>query len=408
MCVFREINWKIFLFPLLLTGCLFSRNNYPIVLVHGLFGWGKEEMGDYRYWGGTSDLEVILEKAGYTVYTVSVGPISSNWDRAVEVYYQLKGGQVDYGLGHSKAYGLVQKPGEKTYSGLYPEWNSNHPVHLVGHSMGGQTIRMLEYLLTNQIYADSKKKILEESALLGRAREGWISSITSIATPHDGSTLVDIIPKIFPFIQYFIGLAGVVGTDFYDFDLEQWEFKRGSNETWTNYVQRMREHPAWDSKNISAWDVSVNGASELNGFLTSNPSVFYFSYIFSASHQDSTTGHHVPNKDVFLLIRSRARLIGSKVIFRSDGTETDSTWWENDGIVNVCSMAGPTTGINGSDPITPYVEGDPLIQGQWYTFGPIKMDHYQSVGHMIYGKQRAKIDSLYLNHAELLYTLPAQ
>ena len=240
---------------------LFSRNNYPIVLVHGLFGWGKEEMGDYRYWGGTSDLEVILEKAGYTVYTVSVGPISSNWDRAVEVYYQLKGGQVDYGLGHSKAYGLVQKPGEKTYSGLYPEWNSNHPVHLVGHSMGGQTIRMLEYLLTNQIYADSKKKILEESALLGRAREGWISSITSIATPHDGSTLVDIIPKIFPFIQYFIGLAGVVGTDFYDFDLEQWEFKRGSNETWTNYVQRMREHPAWDSKNISAWDVSVNWAS---------------------------------------------------------------------------------------------------------------------------------------------------
>ena len=148
--------------------------------------------------------------------------------------------------------------------------------------MGGQTIRMLEHLLTNQIYADSKKEILEESALLGKAREGWISSITSIATPHNGSTLVDIIPKIFPFIQYFIGLAGVVGTDFYDFDLEQWKFKRGSNETWTNYVQRMREHPAWDSKNISAWDVSVNGASELNGCVTSNPSVVYFSYIFSA------------------------------------------------------------------------------------------------------------------------------
>ena len=73
---------------MLLTGCLFSRNNYPIVLVHGLFGWGKEEMGDYRYWGGTSDLEVIIENAGYTVYTVSVGPISSNWDRDVEVYYQ--------------------------------------------------------------------------------------------------------------------------------------------------------------------------------------------------------------------------------------------------------------------------------------------------------------------------------
>ena len=84
---------------------------------------GQRRNGDYRYWGGTSDLEVILEKAGYTVYTVSVGPISSNWDRAVEVYYQLKGGQVDYGRGHSKTYGLVQKPEKKTYSGLYPEWD---------------------------------------------------------------------------------------------------------------------------------------------------------------------------------------------------------------------------------------------------------------------------------------------
>ena len=67
MSVFSPINWKIFLFPMLFISCLFSQNNYPIVLVHGLFGWGKEEMGDYRYWGGTSDLEVILEKAGYTV-----------------------------------------------------------------------------------------------------------------------------------------------------------------------------------------------------------------------------------------------------------------------------------------------------------------------------------------------------
>ena len=407
MFVFRLNKWKILFFPILLTGIILARNNCPIVLVHGLFGWGMDEMGGYRYWGGTRDLELILKEAGYTVYTVSVGPISSNWDRAVEVYYQLKGGQLDYGLAHSKAYGIIQKSERKIYSGLYPEWDSDHPVHLIGHSMGGQTIRMLQYLMANEIYSDNKEKILEESELLGKANEGWIISITSIATPHNGSTLVDIVPKIFPFVQYFVGLAGVVGTDFYDFDLEQWKFSRKNGETWTNYVQRMREHPAWETKNIGSWDVSIDGAAELNGFLTSSPDVFYFSYIFSATHKDSATGYYVPNQDVFLLIRSRARLMGSKVIFLSDGTETDSTWWENDGIVNVCSMAGPTTGSNGPDPITPYVKGDPLIQGQWYMFDPIKMDHYQSVGHMVYGEQRVKIDSLYLNHAELLYTLPA-
>ena len=408
MCDFRLINWKFLLFPILLIGCLLARNNHPIILVHGLFGWGLEEMGGYRYWGGKRDIEIILKDAGYTVYTVSVGPISSNWDRAVEIYYQLKGGQVDYGLAHSKAYGIVQKPERKIYSGLYPEWDSDHPVHLVGHSMGGQTVRMLQYLLANEIYLDSENKILEESELLGHARDGWITSITSVATPHNGSTLVDVVAKMFPFVQYFVGVAGVVGTDFYDFDLEQWKFRKGKNEAWANYVQRMREHSAWETKNISSWDISIDGAAQLNGFLISSPSVFYFSYIFSATHQDPATGYHIPNKDVFLLIRSRATLMGSRIVFRADGTETDSTWWENDGIVNVCSMSGPTTGSNGPDPITPYVKGDPLIQGQWYTFGPIEMDHYQSVGHMIYGEQREKIDSLYLNHAELLYSLPAQ
>ena len=87
MFVFRLNKWKILFFPILLIGGLLARNNCPIVLVHGLFGWGMEEMGGYRYWGGTRDLELILKEAVYTVYTVSVGPISSNWDRAVEVYH---------------------------------------------------------------------------------------------------------------------------------------------------------------------------------------------------------------------------------------------------------------------------------------------------------------------------------
>ena len=29
---------------------------------------------------------------GFNIIEVSVGPVSSNWERAIEVYYQLKGG----------------------------------------------------------------------------------------------------------------------------------------------------------------------------------------------------------------------------------------------------------------------------------------------------------------------------
>ena len=168
----------------------------------------------------------------------------------------------------------------------------------------------------------------------------------------------------------------------------------------------MRNHKAWTTKNISSWDLSLAGATELNGFLNASPETYYFSYAFSATSRDESTGYHRPNKDVFLLIRSRAKLLGSKIIFKEDGNETDSTWWENDGIVNTISMKGPTTGQNGPDPIVPYVKDEPLMQGQWYTFEPIKLDHYQSVGHMISKDKRETLDSIYINHARLLLSLP--
>ena len=397
---------KNILLYLFLINILFGQNNYPIVLIHGFFGWGHDEMGNYRYWGGNKDIQKILEKNGHTVFNVSVGPISSNWDRAVEVYYQLKGGQLDYGYGHSTKYGLIQKPSDKKYKGLYTEWDENHPIHIIGHSMGGQTARMLQYLLETEIYKDSLGNKNEESELLGQSKKGWISSITTLATPHDGSTLADIVTKTFPFVQYFIGLAGVFGTNFYNFDLSQWNLFRAPDETWSSYVRRMRSHKAWDTKNISAWDLSLEGAAELNGYLNASPDIYYFSFVFSATKKNKSTGYHVPNKDAFLLIRSRAKLLGSKILFKTDGTETDSTWWENDGIVNTRSMKGPTSGQNGPDPIVPYLESDPLMQGQWYTFDTINLDHYQSVGHMLSKEKRLMLDSIYINHANLLSSLP--
>tara|TARA_Y100001970_G_scaffold268701_1_gene360277 strand:- start:359 stop:1561 length:1203 start_codon:yes stop_codon:yes gene_type:complete len=385
---------------------LFGQNDYPIVLIHGFFGWGNDEMGNYRYWGGHKDIQKILEGNGHTVFNVSVGPISSNWDRAVEIYYQLKGGQVDYGYGHSKKFGLIQKPIDKEYKGLYPKWDENNPVHLIGHSMGGQTARMLQYLLETELFEDTSGTNKEKSELLGESNRGWISSITSLATPHDGSTLADIVTKTFPFIQYFIGLAGVVGTNFYNFDLSQWNLIRGPDETWSSYVHRMRSHKAWETKNISAWDLSLDGAAELNSYLNASPDIYYFSFVFSATSKNKSTGYHTPNKDVFLLIRSRAKMLGSKIVFKSDGSETDSTWWENDGIVNLRSMKGPTSGQNGPDPIVPFVKSDPLMQGQWYTFDAINLDHYQSVGHMLPKEKRKMLDSIYINHAKLLLSLP--
>ena len=112
-----------------------SGNHYPIVMVHGLFGWGGTEVLGLNYWGGFSSLRDILNNAGYKVYTPSIGPVAS---------------KVDYGAYHSATNGHARYG--RTFPGVLPELNnpdSELKVHLIGHSMGGETIRMLAQLLEN-------------------------------------------------------------------------------------------------------------------------------------------------------------------------------------------------------------------------------------------------------------------
>ena len=74
----------------------------------------------------------------------------------------------------------------------------------------------------------------------------------------------------------------------------------------------------------------------------------------------------MPFDDTPLLNKARSKLIGSRSGYWDDGSQTDSSWFENDGVVNSISMFGPTTGVNGPDPIIEYDPKDLLITGQWY------------------------------------------
>ncbi|RCV34038.1 hypothetical protein SETIT_7G130600v2 [Setaria italica] len=70
----------------------------PIVLVHGIFGFGKGRLVGLSYFAGA-------EKKDDRVLVPDLGSLTSIHDRARELFYYLKGGQVDYGEDHSKACG---------------------------------------------------------------------------------------------------------------------------------------------------------------------------------------------------------------------------------------------------------------------------------------------------------------
>ncbi len=99
------------------------KNQYPVVFVHGFVGLvGEDAFSMYpNYWGGTKyNVKKELTKLGYRVHEANVGAFSSNYDRAVELYYYIKGGRVDYGAAHAAKYG--HKRYGRTYEGIMPDW----------------------------------------------------------------------------------------------------------------------------------------------------------------------------------------------------------------------------------------------------------------------------------------------
>ena len=59
-------------------------NDCPVILVHGILGFGPRELGGLSYWG--SALRVL---APLSRHEASVGPLSSAHDRACEMAVQI-------------------------------------------------------------------------------------------------------------------------------------------------------------------------------------------------------------------------------------------------------------------------------------------------------------------------------
>ncbi|MBE76231.1 MAG: hypothetical protein CMG41_00620 [Candidatus Marinimicrobia bacterium] len=383
-----------------ITTNILASNNNPIILVHGFLGWGRDEISDTKYWGGSNDIEAYLRSKGYTVYTVSVGPISSNYDCAIETFYQIKGGQLNYGISHSEKYGMVQKPDNKYYKGLYPTWDRNNPVHLIGYSFGGQTVRMLQHLLV-------EISEIENDLLLSKNQEGWVKSITTMSAPLNGATIADIVKKFIPFSESILPIVDIISTNYYDLDLYQWDLNRNVEESIFGYLNRLTSNPSWSTKNSIAFDATLNGAKKINDIISIDPSVYYFSYSTSCSKKDPNNGYHIPAESLSLPNYPLCYLMGRININAGNGLVTDSTWFENDGTVNTISMARPFTGKNGPEPMVNLKKGETPKLGVWNFMGKYNLDHKNFIGFFL--DSQKMIDDMYSRfeyHASLLYSLP--
>lgn len=385
-----------------------AANNYPVVLVHGFAGYGRGEMLGYQYWGGLTDLQEYLKSQGHETHTAVVGPFSSNWDRAVELYHQIKGGCVDYGENHSTTFGHDRTVEEKCYPGLYPAWSADKPIHIISHSMGGQTARMLAQLLEEPFHGEDNTP--NQSDLFAGGKAGWIKSITTIATPNNGTSLTEVVDEFIPFAQNLIstaaGLAGVVDGNLlvYDFKLEQWGLKRRDGESFCTYRDRVLDSPIWTTtRDISKWSLSPDGAAEENAWVKTRSGIYYFSFATHATWTDFWTGWEYPRVDMLSALVPLAYPhswpfpagMGNMLRYDPGKVVLDERWWANDGVVNTFSMKNPF-----GDPAADF---DGVARaGKWNYMGRMDtFDHMDIVGWTLFWDSRP----FYLNHVMLLKSL---
>ncbi|MFO1384802.1 MAG: hypothetical protein U1F55_01205 [Chitinivorax sp.] len=344
-------------------------------------------------------------------------PVSSNWDRAVGLYYQIKGGCADYGAARTAkfaTYGKIQKPAGKCWAtsasnnpnnyplALYPQWDAAHPIHLVSHSQGGQTVRTLIQLLEN----GSPNGNEGGGALYTGGKIGWVKSATTIATPHNGTTLrdviVDFVPKVSELAGKVVEVAGLGGSggQLYNFKLEQYGLAQGPAENFNDFISRTQGAPFWklDNHDAAQWDLGPDGAKELNSWVKTSPNVYYYSIGTDATEAGSfccndtdrviapvqlSSYQYARNDMIFFLKNTAGEWVVPSILQRGMGSYTqsntsrviiDSSWFRNDGVVNTVSMKSPS-----GQPVRSY--NGSSVKGYWNYLGYYdNYDHFDVIG----------------------------
>lgn len=430
-----------------------ARNAYPIVLVHGLMGWGRDEMLGLKYWGGgiqtggSGDIQEVLNQSGYTTFTAATGPLSSARDRAIELFYQIKGGCIDYGPYHSthidnqdgtpSSYTIIRRlDGGTNPDGtvrprrcwardpnnnpnndpiaLYPQWGDDpsKKIHLIGHSFGGPTMRILLHLLRQ---GDSRETSLDPTLLDETVQanpytggKNWVASLTAVSAVQNGTSFDSSVNFAFSALHAVAGAAGAVmgftteENALFNLKMDQWGLMRNPGESMSSYWHRVESSGVWSLlKNTADWDLGPEGMIEINNYVGHWNDVYYFSFSGRTTWREVLTGHELPILATNAIISVPAIITGQYTQSGAGLVTVDSTWWPNDGLVNVINQRAPA-----GDPSNTFQVGMNPTIGSWNLYPTLEgWDHLDFANILSVDKSRSTLNGMYQSHAAVLRSL---
>ncbi|RLM99284.1 lipase-like [Panicum miliaceum] len=347
----------------------------PIVLVHGIFGFGKGRLGGLSYFAGA-------EKKDDRVLVPDLGSLTSIHDRARELFYYLKGGQVDYGEDHSKACGH-KRFGRIYPAGHYPVWDEQNPVHFVGHSAGAQVVRVLHQMLADKAFPGHDTS------------EDWILSLTSLSGALNGTTrtyydgmLVEDGRSMRSICLLQLCRLGVIVYDwldipwlknYYNFGFDHYEMSR-RKVGFSGLIDLLLGHSGpFASGDWILPDLTIQGSIKLNSRLRTFPNTFYFSYatkktrkLFGITVPSSVLGVHPM---LFLRVLQMCMWRHPQNAPLPYKGYRDEDWEDNDGALNTISMTHPRIPIEHPHRfVVDDSDCHPLQPGIWY-YKIIEADH---------------------------------
>ena len=365
--------------------------DYPYIFVHGMGGWAPENefYSMSPYWGGglwLSDNDLIkrLNDQGIEAYAPAVGPLSSAWDRACELYAQLVGGTVDYGAAHSAAHGHDRFG--FTYEPVMGEsWNTQDKINLVGHSFGGATVRLFTSLMAFGCEEEIAATGAQTSGLFTGGHDSIHSCIT-LSAPHNGTQvanmLYDITGPYYILVMLYNLIGSVIGNDFLVFSLQMGHFGL------TPQQDEKRAKFSFDAINnyyLSGdncyYDMTLRGAAELNSKIRLSDSTYYYSYSSAATKTDIFGKQLIYSTvtPIFYISSLMLRISEGKTY---DGITIEGDWAVNDGIVPLKSARYPlcdeATALSYEESIA---DGRAIETGRWYYMETLTgTDHFDFCG----------------------------